>query len=56
MIAHASLYCPDVAASMAFWVRYAPLGSDTDRVQLVADTRGPVSRLISTHRRHSAAT
>jgi AraC-like DNA-binding protein len=40
VIAHASLYCPDVAASMAFWVRYAPLGSDTDRVQLVTDTRG----------------
>lgn len=40
VIAHASLYCADVAASMAFWVRYAPLGSDTDRVQWVADARG----------------
>lgn len=40
VIAHASLYCPDVAASMAFWVRYAPLGSDTDRVQRVTDARG----------------
>lgn len=40
VIAHASLYCPDVAAAMAFWVRFAPLGSDTDRVQWMTDAQG----------------